>query len=562
MTSAHLNQRFILWVVLALAGAAALIAFVVDRRSRVIETVLRDWASRQVAAATDSTYQLSVSGVDLSVLGGRIIIDSIRLVTDTLRNDFRAEPLPVLNASATGCGVRGVNVWVLLLGGGVNARLFRCEGIHAEVLEVVRRRDPVKPAAETPKAAVPLVSDSIHLPSVLPVIVVHGTELPNISLDYTRRARDSSEMRLTLERLSLVLRETRIDPAVPPKARRPAFSEQAIVSATALEAGTEAQSILFGQVRANLTDSTLALDSVVIGPTVTDAEWLKQQKKRRDLIRIQVDSARFRGVNYRRLGGVEGGVVAKRIEAFNFNVHVTTYKDLPASAVKKRRRSPQQFMAALDRPVSIDTTIINGGRIAYTERPAGKPTGGTMTWEKVQAEIVDFKSGVPSAGAAPPTVIKASALLLGHGKLEANIEIPLMASQFDMKYSGSLGPMDLTVINAFAEPVVSAKLTSGSLQSVRFSVVVRNGRSVGQVTPLYRDFKLQLTDKKANVFKKAGLAIVSLFANTFKVRGNNPDKPGEKPVVGRINHPYQRSATLPQFFWYALREGLGKVFVK
>ena len=81
------------------------------------------------------------------------------------------------------------------------------------------------------------MSDSIHLPSVLPVIVIHGTELPNISLDYTRRASDSSEMHVTLERLTLVLRETRIDPAVPPKARRPLFSEQAIVSATALEVG-------------------------------------------------------------------------------------------------------------------------------------------------------------------------------------------------------------------------------------------------------------------------------------------------------------------------------------
>ena len=160
---------------------------------------------------------------------------------------------------------------------------------------------------------------------------------------------------------------------MPPKARRSLFSEQAIVSATALEVGSEARSILFGQMRANLTDSTLALDSVVIGPTLTDAEWLKQQKQRKDLIRIQLDSARIRGVNYRRLGSVEGGIVAKRVEAFDFRVHVTSYKDLPAGP-KKRRRSPQQFMAALDRPVLIDTLVVKGGRIAYTEHAAGKPT--------------------------------------------------------------------------------------------------------------------------------------------------------------------------------------------
>jgi hypothetical protein len=188
----------------------------------------------------------------------------------------------------------------------VNARLFRCEGISAAVLEVVRRRVPVKPAAETPKAAMPLVSDSIHLPSVLPLILVHNTELPNISLDYTRRASDSSEMHVTLERLGLVLRETRIDPAVPPKARRPLFSKQALVSATALEVGNEDRSVMFGQMRANLTDSTLALDSVVVGPTLPDAEWFRQQKLRRDLVRMQLDSARLRGIDYRRLGSIEG----------------------------------------------------------------------------------------------------------------------------------------------------------------------------------------------------------------------------------------------------------------
>jgi hypothetical protein len=45
-------------------------------------------------------------------------------------------------------------------------------------------------------------------------------------------------------------------------------------------------------------------------------------------------------------------------------------------------------------------------------------------------------------------------------------------------------------------------------------------------------------------------------------RGDNPGKPGEKPVIGRINYPYRPTASLPQVFWFALREGLGKVFLK
>jgi len=562
MTSSRTPRRYILWVLLALVPAAGLVYFAIDRRRTIVETLLRDWASGQVAEATDSVYQLAVSGVELSLFPGRIVIDSISLVTDTARNDFRATPLPVLKAKATGCGLRGVRVWGLLMGRGVNARLLRCEEIRTEVLEEVRHRAPAKPAAETPNSMLLLVSDSIHLPGSVPVIVVHGTELPRVSIDYTRRSGDSSEVHLTLERLALTLRETRIDPSVPRKARRPLFSEQAIVTALALDVlGERDRVVKLGRLRADLTDSTLALDSIVIGPWQSDAEWVKLQKQRRDLIRIQLDSARFRGVDYRRLGSIEGALVANRVDLFDLQVHVTTDKDLPAG-VKKRRRSPQQAVAGLDRPLQIDTLMISGGRIAYTEHGAGKPASGTMTWEKVQAEIVNLKSPSPTAVATPPVVITASALLLGQGKLDLTIEIPLAAPRFDMKYSGSLGPMDMTALNAFAEPVLGAKVSGGTAQSVRFSVVVTDGRSVGHITPLYRDFKLQLTDKKAGFIKKAGLAIVSLFANTFKIRGDNPNKPDEAPVVGRINRPYSVTASLPQLFWFALKEGLGKVFLK
>jgi hypothetical protein len=40
------------------------------------------------------------------------------------------------------------------------------------------------------------------------------------------------------------------------------------------------------------------------------------------------------------------------------------------------------------------------------------------------------------------------------------------------------------------------------------------------------------------------------------------NKPGDSPEVGRINYPYSATATLPQFLWYALRQGLGDVFMK
>lgn len=266
-------------------------------------------------------------------------------------------------------------------------------------------------------------------------------------------------------------------------------------------------------------------------------------------------------MDYRRLASLEGAIVARHGTLHGFYLDVLSDKRLPAGPPKKRK-TPQQWMAAQERPIVLDTVEIASGKIAYHEHAVGKPSPGTMTWEQVHALITAFKTPRIGDKTPPPMLIDASAMLLGASKLETTIEIPLGAPRFDMKYSGSLGPMDMTVLNQFAAKVFSARIGSGNLQSVKFSVVVRNGRSTGQIVPIYRDFKIVLEDKKGNFLKKAGLSIVTLFANAFKVRGDNPGKPGEKPVVGVINYPYRPTASLPQMFWFPLREGLGKVFVK
>ena len=185
-----------------------------------------------------------------------------------------------------------------------------------------------------------------------------------------------------------------------------------------------------------------------------------------------------------------------------------------------------------------------------------------MTWEQIQARITDVRSVARAGSPTPPMLVHASALLLGQGKLETDIEIPLTAARFDMKYSGSLGPISMLAFNAYAEQVMPVRVTSGAMQSVRFAVVVRNGRSTGQVVPVYSDFKVALEDKKGGFLKKVGLSVATFLANSFKIRGDNPGKAGEAPMVGRVNQPYKPTASLPQVLWYALREGLGKVLIK
>ena len=556
------HGRHLLWAVPLALALAALGYFAAQRRGTLLEAALRDWAISEVAGATDSVYALAIAGVRFTAFPGRITFDSMRLTTDTVRNDFRRDPYPVLTATATGCRLQGIDTWQLVMARGLHARLFHCDEITTAVFEAVPDRPSAEPAAYGTKGGIPFVRDSIELPALLPVITFQKTELPRVTLDYSRRTRAGVESHIRLERLALQLRETRVDPAVPPEKRKPLFSEEALLTADTLAVqGHKLQPTVLGRLRMNFTDSTLLINSVVVGPRQSDAEWIRERKTRADLIRMRLDSARFSGVDYRRLGSIEGGVVARRGTLHGFQLDVLSDKRLPPR-VPLKRRTPQEVIASLERPLLVDSVSVIGGKITYREHAVGHPDVGTMTWEQLRAEITDIRTVSTGGKPVPPVVIQASALLLGQGRLDTRIEIPLTATRFDMKYSGSLGPMSLLALNQFATKVTGARVTSGEVRSVKFAVVVRNGRSTGQVVPVYRDFKIVLEDKDGSFIKKTGLSIASFFANTFKVRSDNPGDPDEQPRAGRIDLPYDPTASLPKVFWFALRQGLNQVFMR
>ena len=557
--TAHIRQAL---AVLAAITVVVLFALSIRRRGSVLEVGLRDWAIGEVAGATDSVYQLALAGVRLDVFAGRMIIDSLRLVTDTARNDYRADRYPVLTAEARGCRITGIDTWALLMARGVKADLFRCDDIAVSMAEVARPEVPTRPATENPRSGVPFLRDSLTLPALVPRIEITETQLPRLSLAYARRGAGGYITRVSLERLAIALHNTRIDEAGSGRGRKPLFSESAVVTADTLQvSNNKQQSIVLGRAHLNLTDSTLVVDSIVAGPRETDAEWIKLQKRRRDLIRMRIDSVRFQGVDYRRLVSAEGGIVIRNGAIHGLELDVYSDKRLPKGSPKVRR-TPQQWLADLERPVRIDTLRVNGGRIAYREQGLDRPSPGIVSWDSLRVDIANFATIGRGSASAPPMSFHAIAMLQGTGRLETTIIMPLAARQFDMQYTGTLGPMNLEAFNRFAERRYQMKITSGTLSSVKFTVQVRNGRSTGTVVPVYDDFKVALQDKKGSFFKKAGLSIASFFANTFKVRDDNPDEEGERPLVGAINQPYDRSQALPGVFWFALREGLFSVFMR
>ena len=104
-------------------------------------------------------------------------------------------------------------------------------------------------------------------------------------------------------------------------------------------------------------------------------------------------------------------------------------------------------------------------------------------------------------------------------------------------------------------------IEGGQFEEVTFSVRSVNGRAVGNITPVYKDLRVRVHDKKAGFFKRVEYSVVTFLAKEFFIRHNNPAKEGQPPRVGAIDHTFA-GESIVQFLWFAVRDGIEKSILK
>src|SRR5262245_57626967 len=118
-------RRILKRVALVLLAAAALTLLAIYltgfRATRLVNELLREWATGQVATQSDSVYALQIGRLHFNWPLRRITLDSAVVVTDTARNARRPWPLATLNGVLRTCVISGVDLPRLVLGKGLAA---------------------------------------------------------------------------------------------------------------------------------------------------------------------------------------------------------------------------------------------------------------------------------------------------------------------------------------------------------------------------------------------------------------------------------------------------------
>jgi hypothetical protein len=541
--------------------------------ARVDETV-RTWAAARVLALSDSIYRLRVGSISYNPAVGSVSLDSFRLTTDSARNAARPRPLPIVTLVVRGGHVDGVRLRNVVGGGrrAIAIGTVRIDDVDAEVvlpppLEPAGGREA--PAPASPKAAGRTAADSareldffewrrgVSLPEGVPRIRIGRVQVPQVTIIVRPTTGAQGQVRvlpqLAMELDSLVMdaRDT---------ATTPIYARDIRLRAERYHGGWDSlTSLSIDRAEGSFADSVLRVEGVEIRPTKSDAELRRAGGTRHTRVIATLGRFDARGIAWGEiLKHATLAVRAVEIEAPRLDL--LSDENLPEARGGDAPRMPNQVMRDFPLRLMIDSVRVRNGAISYGELEPGKPMPGVVTFEGIEASVLNLSNDPGRMSAEQPAVLTASAKLMGTGLLSAVLEIPLLSERFDMKYHGTLGPMPFTDFNRFAAPNGDVHFTKGDVLGVEFDAVVTAGRAKGRVVPRYRNLAIGLDGKDEGIMAKVKRSIRSFVANKFVLRQDNPEHDGRGPLVtAAIDRRRARSEGLFTFLWFTLRDPIRKV---
>jgi len=541
------------------------------RASWIVTHLLRAWAVMTIAEKSGDVYRLEVAHVRFNFVLRRVMVDSIQVTTNRGVNTLRSRPLPAMRLAFRECKISGVHLITLVTSGGLVAESFGCRAVS--VLVAVPRGIPPSLASSQPRAArraFLVVQQGLRLPSFAPRIRMGRVDLSHVALDFrVQHGGGAGDSRLQLEHLQWHMSDLAIDPADSTAAARPLFSRTVELAAGNFVAHPDSSSaVRVGTLAASLTDSTLEVNDVTVAPTLGDRAFARSQRYRRGLMKTKIGRVAVRGIDVGAFA-LGQGLRARRIELDSLRLEITSDRRRAANPRRERYRTPQGWMAAFDRTISVDSLLLRDGQIVYRERRADHAQAGVITFARLDALALNVRHFVGRRTSGDAMTLRATAHLQNVGRLDVQFVMPLDAPRFDMTFRGTLGAMPAASLNVFVRETFPLRISKGQIVGMSFRATVTNGVARGTITPRYNDLRVAVTRRgstgilgNGGILGGAARGIASLVGNWTQLRSNNPDDAEGVPRIGVIEHALEPDETLPAFLWASIRDGLMAVVRK
>jgi hypothetical protein len=222
----------------------------------------------------------------------------------------------------------------------------------------------------------------------------------------------------------------------------------------------------------------------------------------------------------------------------------------------RERTYPNFGLKEIRADLNIDTIDVKHINVSYTEYNHKSDQTGTIIFNNSSGRFLNVTTNKEALARNNICTVNVSSYFMNRGKLDVQFTFNLTDENLPFTYKGSIGPMDLTVLNPAVMTLGLIKVNTGKLTRFDFDIQADNSVSKGRVALLYNDLKVTVLKADTINDKLKHMTIASLFANVMVLKHNNPDNPGEIPRSFYVN--YERPKDYPFFknIWHTLLTGI------
>ncbi len=304
--------------------------------------------------------------------------------------------------------------------------------------------------------------------------------------------------------------------------------------------------------RLSTKTSRLDIQGLDLKPVRPDVFFKNSQRDRFDvhLDTLRIDHFDYQGYHKYRV------INASHMTLSGGALNLSGNPKFTRRTMDRERTYPNFGLKEIRADLNIDTIEAKRINVSYTEFNHKSGQTGTIVFNNTSGRVLNVTTNKEALARNNICTINLTSYFMNRGKLDMQFIFNLTDESLPFAYRGSIGPMDLTVLNPAVMTLGLIKINSGELTRFDFDIKADNSISRGRVALLYNNLKVTVLKADTINDKLKHMPIASLYANVIVLKHDNPDNPGEIPRSFNVN--YERPRDYPFFknIWHTLLTGI------
>ena len=262
----------------------------------------------------------------------------------------------------------------------------------------------------------------------------------------------------------------------------------------------------------------LVLDKIKFGPTIGQYDYLRRMGFQSDAIDATVEKVTIENID------IEAFLSDKKVRA-----HVLKLDQLELGVFRDKRLPvkegvikpmPQEMMQNASSYLELDSVIIKGGNIRYTEFGPKSMLPGSISFQDLNVSIAPFylvKEG--DSYPVQSSAVTLNAKLMGDGDVSMIGEM-FFEKPYPMDVNIEMKKFDLRLANNLLSAGTFVRILDGRVTDGKWKFRLDENEAIGDMDFLYEDLKIEFLDSLTLERGRGRLGLYTFLANTLAKKSN------------------------------------------